>query len=243
MTKNNIIHCIVEQMKLLMKDNDLYHRDFKFLRLSKGNIKIMNKEECKGCILYYKDYCDEDILNETDEWYKHKLHIVKKLKKKHYDYYFDCKEKCIKFKGVIGPFNFNNKLNCLYPVNIKNMKTGEDIVIPEDVYIQKLILQRNPCEGNVTKGTGIVIGVVDSKKENILKNFIKLHEEPGIYSDQLNEYLEGSNKTIIINVNQLGNGVNHAFIKPHYLVAKCALGKEINNGAINVLVKCHEIIN
>lgn len=244
MGHDKIIYDIVEQMKLIMKDYGLYYRDYKFLRLSNGNIKVLNKEVCKGCILYIMDFCKDDIINEKDSWCKHKYFVAIKLKKKHYDAYFECNNINNKYlRGTIGPFYDDDHLSCYHPITIKNKLTGDDLIIPEDILIKRILVKKNTCHDDLTRGTGIVFGLSKNDKPKLIDNFDSLHEDPGILSDELNKHFEGSDKVFVINVDKLGYAENSTLIKQQYFVAKCSLGKEISKGSIDICIECEQIRN
>jgi len=121
-------------------------------------------------------------------------------------------------------------------ITVKNKITGDNLIIPQDILIKRILIKKNNCHDDLTRGTSIVFGLSKNEKPKLIENFNNLHKDPGVLSDELNKHFEGSDTVFAIDVKE-----KSTLIKEQYLVVKCALGEEINSGSIDVCIECELI--
>ncbi len=231
MGNSKLLHYIVDQIRDILAQKGANPNSYKFQKTSSGNIRIMDRQTCKSCILYLDEFDKYDILENSSSWSKHVNNVVCKIVDYGCDEEFTGKKCKRTIRGIIGPFNNSNKLVCNFPVTINDKITGEQIIIPSNNYIDKITFKRSKCHGYLTEGTSILVGLSEVEHPNVVEDFQNLQDEPGILSDDLNNQLNGNVPVFVENIQN-----KNSTLPPNFLVVKCGLGKEINSGAVDILV-------
>jgi hypothetical protein len=230
MGHEKLIHNVVDQIKCLLTEKGVDSHNYKFQKTSTSNIKIIDRETCKSCILYLEEFEKCEIYDKSKLWLKHLDNVVCKVLDKECDNGF-CGKKCKRtIKGVIGKFDKCNILQCEIPITIKDKITGESVIIPPHNYVDRLIFKRSDCDGMLTEGTSVHIGLSEIEYPEYC-DITDLHDAPGILSDDLNEQNQQWTKVFTEDIIS-----KSTILTPHYLMVRCGLGKEINNGSIDVLI-------
>lgn len=230
MGHSKLVHYIVKQIKDLLKKKEVDSCNYKFQKTSTGNIKIIDTDTDKSCILYLDEFDKCDILENSENWLKHLNNVVCKIVNYGCDDGF-CGKKCKKsIKGTLGPFDNCNVLTCDSPLTVKDKLTGDPIIIPPDNYVDRIIFKRSECHGLLTEGTSLQLCLAELEHPE-LEKCIDLHEKPGILSDDLNKQ---QHQNIHVFTEDLSN--KRTILIPHFLLVKCGLGKEIRSGSVDVVI-------
>lgn len=155
--------------------------------------------------------------------------------------------------GVAGPFSLTNPLpSSGNGTRIVDKVTGNALMLPKGYIVTELSVRRRGTftDPDLTAGKSVAVGL---ERDPILGDPVTdprlFTGTPGALTDELNSIIElvpasGSQpdrtfRGFLINLNatQRPDGVQRSALRDRYYVCQCALGSQIDSGALSFLIK------
>jgi hypothetical protein len=151
--------------------------------------------------------------------------------------------------GVQGPFTTTNTLpHDGNGVPIVDKVTGNNLVLPRGNVVTELSVRRRGTlnDPNLTSGKSVAVGLQRVPAEgDPVTDPRKLTGTPGVLTDDLNAQtiqVNGADdpfRTFNLNLNATtqSNNFHTGELRDRVLVSQCAMGAEINSGALSYVIK------